>query len=113
MDVSLIIYTVDDVTKAKQFFGKLLGADPYVDSPMYTGFKNGGVEIGLVATGGKVPQSTLPYWNVDDIAASVKSLVDAGGTIAQDVRDVGYGMLVASVKDANGAAVGLRQPPKG
>jgi predicted enzyme related to lactoylglutathione lyase len=43
----------------------------------------------------------------------VKGLVAAGGTIVQDVTDVGYGMLVASVKDPNGVTVGLRQPPKG
>jgi predicted enzyme related to lactoylglutathione lyase len=50
---------------------------------------------------------------VTDITASVKALVDAGGTVVQEITDVGYGMLVASVKDSNGATVGLRQPPKG
>ncbi|MGA2393584.1 MAG: hypothetical protein ABSH03_09570 [Candidatus Lustribacter sp.] len=47
------------------------------------------------------------------IAANLKALVAAGGTVVQDVTDVGYGMLVASIKDANGATVGLRQPPNG
>jgi predicted enzyme related to lactoylglutathione lyase len=50
---------------------------------------------------------------VSDIAASVKALVAAGGTVVQEISDVGYGMLVASVKDPNGAIVGLRQFPKG
>ncbi|HTJ26172.1 MAG TPA: VOC family protein [Candidatus Limnocylindria bacterium] len=53
------------------------------------------------------------YWTVSDIAASVKALVAAGGTVVQEITDVGYGLLVASVKDPNGATVGLRQPPKG
>lgn len=109
-DVSLIIYPAPDMEKAKAFFRTLIGSDPYVEGGPYVGFKSGDVEIGL--TPYAAHQGALPYWTVDDIAASVKSLVDAGGEIAQDVTDVGYGLLVASVKGPNGAMVGLRQPPK-
>jgi predicted enzyme related to lactoylglutathione lyase len=112
-DVSLIVYTVGDMTEAKRFFGTLVGAEPYVDSPPYVGYKNGDVEIGLVPGAGERGSSALPYWAVGDIAASVEALVAAGGTVVQPVTDVGYGMLVASVKDPSGATVGLRQFPKG
>src|SRR6202451_4068894 len=98
------------MAKAKEFFGELTGTEPYADSPYYVGYKSGNVEIGLV------PQQkggAIAFWTVSDIAASVKALVDAGGTVVQEITDVGYGMLVASVKDPNGAIVGLRQPPKG
>jgi len=111
-DVSLITYTVGDLTKAKRFFGELIGADPYVDSSRYVGYKSGEMEIGLVPGGDKHDSVALPFWTVSDIAATVKALVDAGGTVVQDVTNVGYGLLVASVKDPNGASVGLRQPPK-
>jgi predicted enzyme related to lactoylglutathione lyase len=111
-DVSLIIYPAPDLTAAKRFFRELIGADPYVDSPPYVGYKSGDMEIGLVPSADKAT-GALAYWNVSDIAASLKALVAAGGTIVQDVTDVGYGLLVASVKDSNGATVGLRQPPKG
>jgi predicted enzyme related to lactoylglutathione lyase len=43
----------------------------------------------------------------------VKALTDAGGTVVQDITDVANGLLVASVKDPNGAIVGLRQFPNG
>ena len=112
-DVSLIIYTVADLTKAKRFFCELIGADPYVDSPVYVGYKNGDMEIGLVPNADKREPGALPYWTVSDIAATVKALVAAGGAVVQDITDVAYGLLVASVKDPNGATVGLRQPPKG
>jgi predicted enzyme related to lactoylglutathione lyase len=111
-DVSLIIYPAADLTAAKRFFRELIGADPYVDSPPYVGYKSGDMEIGLVPNADK-STGALAYWTVSDIVASVKGLVAAGGTVVQDVTDVGYGMLVASVKDSNGATVGLRQPPKG
>jgi predicted enzyme related to lactoylglutathione lyase len=113
MDVSLIIYSVADVPAAKRFFRELIGADPYVESAPYTGFKNGAIEIGLVPSRGNGGASALPYWTVDDIAASVSALEAAGGTIAQKITDVANGLLVASVKDPNGATIGLRQMPKG
>ncbi len=98
---------------AKRFFRALTGADPYADSPQYVGYKCGDMEIGLVPSANDRDACGLAYWTVGDIAASVKALVDAGGTVVQDITDVAYGLLVASVKDPNGAIVGLRQPPKG
>lgn len=111
-DVSLIIYPAPDLPAAKRFFRELIGADPYVDSPPYVGYKSGDTEIGLVPSADK-DAGALAYWTVSDIAASLKALVSAGGTVVQDVTDVGYGMLVASIKEPNGATVGLRQPPTG
>lgn len=110
-DVSLICYPAPDVAKAKRFFGELLGTEPYADTPYYVGYRIGDMEIGLVPKGYQA-QSALAYWTVDDIAAKVKALVDAGGEIAQDVTDVAQGLLVAAVKGPDGVIVGLRQPPK-
>jgi predicted enzyme related to lactoylglutathione lyase len=111
-DVSLITYTVADLTAAKRFFCELIGADPYADSPQYVGYKSGDMEIGLVPIGGKREPGALAFWTVSDIAASVKALVAAGGTVVQEITDVAYGLLVASVKEPNGSIVGLRQFPK-
>jgi predicted enzyme related to lactoylglutathione lyase len=112
-DVTLVIYTVADLTTAKRFFRELTGTDPYADAPQYVGYKSGDMEIGLVPSGDKRDGGGLAYWTVPDIAATVQALVAAGGTVVQDVTDVAYGLLVASVKDPNGATVGLRQFPKG
>ena len=111
-DVSLIIYPATDLVAAKRFFRELLGSDPYVDSPQYVGYKNGSMEIGLVPSG-KPEQGALAYWDVDDIAGRVQALVALGATIEKDITDVGYGLLVASVKASNGVIIGLRQQPKG
>lgn len=109
-DVSLIVYSTPDVAKAKQFFRELIGADPYADSPQYVGYKSGDVEIGLVPYPGN--GGGLAYWTVDDIAATIKALENAGGQVVQPVTDVSMGLLVASVKEPNGSIVGLRQFPK-
>ena len=112
-DVSLIVYPAADLNAAKRFFRELIGTDPYVDSPQYVGYKIGEMEIGLVPNRDDREPAGLAYWTVSDIEASVKALVAAGGTVVQEITDVAYGLLVASLKDPNGATVGLRQPPKG
>jgi predicted enzyme related to lactoylglutathione lyase len=112
-DVSLVVYPAADLPKAKQFFRELTGTDPYIDSAYYVGYKNGDMEIGIDPHGSQYGAGAIAFWTVSDIAASVKSLVAAGGSVVQDITDVGYGMLVARIKDPGGALVGLRQPPQG
>ncbi len=51
------------------------------------------------------------YWHVDDIKKHLQLLLDAGAQAQQEVRDVGGGKLVASVKDADGNVIGLIQSP--
>jgi predicted enzyme related to lactoylglutathione lyase len=111
-DVSLIVYPAADLTAAKRFFRELIGTDPYADTPYYVGYKCGDVEIGLVPNA-DARAGALAYWTVSDIAASVQALVAAGGAVVQEISDVANGLLVASVKDPNGAIVGLRQFPTG
>ena len=112
-EVSLIIYPAADLRTAKQFFGELTGTAPYVDSAQYVGYKSGEIEIGLIPNKDQRESAALAYWAVNDIAASLEGLIAAGGAVVQPVTDVGYGLLVAQVKDPNGATVGLRQSPKG
>jgi len=51
------------------------------------------------------------YWHVDDIEKSLQLLLDARAEAQQEVKDVGGGKLVASVKDADGNVLGLIQSP--
>lgn len=112
-EISLIIYPATDLETAKRFFRELMGSDPYADSPQYVGYKSGDMEIGLVPNKDNTAPNGLAYWTVDDIEASIKALEAAGGTVVQPAKNVGYGLLVASVKEPNGSTIGLRQMPKG
>ena len=42
-----VIYHVDDLEKAKAWYGKALKIKPYFDKPFYVGFNVGGYELGL------------------------------------------------------------------
>lgn len=110
--ISLIIYPASDVERAKNFFETLLGVEPYAESPQYTGFKTGEMEVGLVQQTPENRQSGgLAYVTVGDIHAALEALVAAGAQKLQEVTDVGYGLLVASVRDPEGTPIGLRQFP--
>ncbi|MFE3268749.1 VOC family protein [Streptomyces sp. NPDC059215] len=109
-----IIYPVKDLARAKAMFGRLLGAEPYADTPYYVGFKDAGQDVGLDPNGhAKGMTGPVPFWHVDDIRASLAGLLEDGAETLQDVQDVGGGRLIASVKDPEGNLVGLLQDAPG
>ena len=105
--IKTVIYPVTDLAQAKATFQTLLGVEPYADSPYYVGFKVGDMDIGLDPNGHKAGMTA--YYNVDDIKQSLQSLLDAGADIVQEIKNVGGGKQIASVKDANGNIIGLSQ----
>jgi predicted enzyme related to lactoylglutathione lyase len=107
--IKTIIYPVKDIARAKAQFSKLVGVEPYADEPYYVGYKVGDQDIGLDPHGHK--DGTTPYWHVDDIKTSLQSLLDGGAQTLQDIKDVGGGRLIASVRDAEGNILGLLQNP--
>lgn len=111
--MNTVIYPVKDVAAAKQLFNRLLGAEPIMDQPYYVGYKIDGQDVGLDPNGySKGMTGPVVYFDVDDIAATVKGLVDSGGSLQQDATDVGGGKLIATVSDADGNVIGLAQTPK-
>ena len=107
--IQLFVYPVKDLTRAKTLYSQWLGVKPYVDGPYYVGYRVGDQEIGLDPNGHRTVQTgPLGYRDVDDIHSALQSLLDAGGETQQAIRDVGGGMLIATVKDADGNVIGLR-----
>lgn len=105
--IRTVVYPVKDIAKAKALFRELLGVEPYADNPYYVGFKVGNQDIGLDPNGHK--EGMTVYYHVDDIKKSLQSLVDAGAKQVQEIKDIGGGGLIASVKDENGNIIGLIQ----
>jgi predicted enzyme related to lactoylglutathione lyase len=111
---NVVLYPVRDLDKAKSLFTGLFGADPHVDSPYYVGFSVSDTEIGLVPGGHDQGMTgPVPFFDVDDIAATLVTLQGAGARVTQEPTDVGAGLLVAKVQDAEGNDIGLRQQPAG
>jgi predicted enzyme related to lactoylglutathione lyase len=110
-DPKLIVYPVSDLENAKKLFTSLLGVEPYADAAYYVGYKTDGMEIGLDPHGKS--SGPIVYWDTDDITARLGELTAAGWKTKAEPRDVGGGLLVGSVTDANGNVIGLRAAGQG
>jgi predicted enzyme related to lactoylglutathione lyase len=104
----LVVYPVKDLDAAKAFYTQTLGAEPYVDSPYYVGFKVGDDEVGLDPNGHAGGfTGPVAYWQVDDLDAAVATFTGAGAEVVQAAQQVGPGMRRASVRDTDGNITGM------
>lgn len=105
-------YPVKDIAQAKKLYGKFLGVEPYIDEGYYVGFRIGDQEIGLDPHAHQLGMTgPVGFFHVSDIQQSLQALLDAGAQMQQEARNVGGGLLIAYVKDADGNSIGLMQLP--
>ncbi len=110
--IRAIIYPVNDIGQAKTLYTKLLGVKPSMDEAYYVGYRVGDQDVGLDPQGHSQGMTgPVGYWQVDDIKQRMKLLLNAGAQAQQEVKDVGGGKLIASVRDADGNVIGLIQSP--
>ena len=104
-----VIYKVQDIKAAKDWYVQVTGKQPYFDQPFYVGFDINGCELGLdpdlAATSGG--NQAVAYWAVDNIQAVVKQLVEHGATLVQPITNVGGSIEVATITDPFGNHIGL------
>ena len=108
------IYHVSDLARAKQWYSRAFGVEPYFDEPFYVGFSIGGYELGLDPNTEGVkpgPGGSVAYWGVPDAAKAVEQFTRAGATLKSPVQDVGEGIKVATVADPFGNLIGLIENP--
>ncbi len=108
------IYKVDDIDKAKVWYAKAFGIEPYFDEPYYVGFNIGGYELGLQpeeSTQGKKIESVVSYWGVNKIEEVYNRLIELGATENEKPINRGGEMMTASIKDPFGNIVGLIYNP--
>ena len=105
------LYPSPDLAKAKAFWTKALGAEPYFDQPFYVGYSVGGFELGLVPDATPGQHGNCAYWGVADCAKEHARLVALGATPLEPVADVGEGIKVAALLDPFGNKLGLIENP--
>ena len=108
-----VIYKVDDLEKAKEWYSGVVGFGPYFDQPFYVGFNVGGFELGLDPdmSGVEKGNSEIAYWGVADISDAVEKVRSIGAEFVQDATDGGEGIKVASFKDPFGNVIGIIENP--
>ncbi len=110
-----VIYKVTDIKKGRDWYAKVLGFEPYFDEPYYVGFNVGGYELGLDPDpegSGPGPGGSTAYWGVPDAEAAYRRLLDLGATKHSEVRDVGGGIKVGSVRDPFGNILAIIENPR-
>lgn len=104
-----VVYYVPDLEKAKEWYTRLTGQEPYFDSPYYVGFDFNGHELGLHPQEKDIKpgNQTVSHWAVDGIEDCVKKMKEHGAAVMQDTEEVGGGIKAATLLDPWGNAVGL------
>ncbi|MEK6259520.1 MAG: VOC family protein [Planctomycetota bacterium] len=105
------IYPVTDLARAKAWYTKLLGQEPYFDQPFYVGFAVGGFELGLVPDGEPGTSGPQPLWGVSNAEDAFEKLITLGATALEAVTSVGEGIKVAAVQDPFGNRFGIIENP--
>ena len=109
-----VIYHAADLDRAKEWYTRALGVQPYFDQPFYVGFNVAGYELGLdpdPSSAAGTGSSAVAYWGVADVAAALARLVELGATDRLGVQDVGGGIRLASVIDPFGNVFGIIENP--
>ena len=123
--LATISFWADDVKAARAWYTELLGIAPYferpdAENPAYIEFRLGDYqhELGVIdrkyspprATAG--PGGVVAYWHVDDVAATLESLIAMGATEYEPLTPRGDGgWITASVIDPFGNILGLIYNP--
>lgn len=104
-----IVAPVRDLTAAKAIYTALLGVEPHTDEDFYVGYNVDGCEFGLNPAGFDQGETgPLALVDVDDVRATIETLVAAGAEVVSEPADVGGGAKIAVLADADGNRFGLR-----
>ena len=109
-----VIYHAPDLGKAKAWYSKALGIEPYFDQPFYVGFNVAGYELGLDPDASSTPGGkggAVAYWGVTNADTTFQRLLELGATARSAVQEVGEGIRVATVFDPFGNIFGIIENP--
>jgi len=109
-----VIYRVNDLTKATEWYTQAIGYSPYFNEPFYVGFEVAGYELGLQpeeTAGSSKAENVEAYWGVDDISTEYARLLHLGATEHSAPQEVGGDIWVATLKDPWGNLIGLIKNP--
>lgn len=118
--MATVNFWADDLKAADNWYSELLGIDAYFKRPGYAEFRIGDSqdELGLIdrqyapAGAPTDPGGAILYWHVDDLAASVRRLLEHGATELQPITKRGdEGFVTASVVDPFGNILGVMTNP--
>ena len=109
-----IVYHVNNLEKAKEWYSKVFGVEPYFNQPFYVGYNIGGFELGLDPDGATYTNGnhSITYWGVEDIETCFAKFNSIGVEIHEMPKNVGGAIWVGSLYDPFGNIIGLIENPE-
>ncbi len=110
-----VVYKVDELKKATEWYSKVFDTSPYFEEPFYVGFNIAGYELGLepVEKGSiDIGSNEISYWGVDDVNKSYQRMLDHGAAPHEEPQNVGGEIVTASVTDPWGNVIGIIYNPE-
>jgi len=107
------IHTADPA-RAKQFYADVFGwtyDESMPEYPMIGLGDDAPIGGGVVDNGGQYPSHALFMVQVPDVAASLASVVDHGGSIIADAKSTPYGLSFGYAANPDGSVFGVWCPP--
>ncbi|MBN2413454.1 SAM-dependent methyltransferase [candidate division KSB1 bacterium] len=104
-----VVYQVNDLEKAKQWYSGILKTQPVFDSPVAVIFGINDISLSLIPethTLNRDNESIAVFWEVDDIEESYQKLIAAGAAPHTEVKTV-LNIRTAKVIDPFGNVIGL------
>ncbi len=105
-----VIYKVKNIEKATEWYNELLGTEPVLNTSVLVVYMIGDDSLGLVprteATS-KSDDSTLIYWEVDDVETAYKRMLRLGATPDTEIN-MSFNIKRATVRDPFGNILGIR-----
>ena len=106
-----LVYQVPDFGRARQWYSSVLNAEPIYDTPVGAIYKIGDCSLSVIP-GESLPPDTgriSAFWEVDDVDAACRRLIDAGAAPHTEARDI-MTIRTAKVDDPFGNIIGLSGP---
>lgn len=109
-----------DHKAAVKWYSKLLDCEPYFTRPGYAEFRVGDyeTEIGIIdsayapkSVATKGPAGAVMYWQVKDVAATMKQLLAIKAIELEAPKDRGNNFVTASIADPFGNILGIMHNP--
>jgi methyltransferase (TIGR00027 family) len=107
-ELKRVVYQVEDVDAAKEWYGRMLGSEPAFDSPVAAIFRVSQNSLSLAKAGGasRGEDRVTVYWEVDDVDQAFARLVELGAQPQMPPANV-LTLRVARVTDPFGNVLGL------
>jgi predicted enzyme related to lactoylglutathione lyase len=108
------IYYVPDLQKAIDWYTQAFETEPYFNEPFYVGFNVAGYELGLLPQEKPLNRDVNieTYWGVENAQEQYDRFISLGAIGHSAPQNVGGEIVVATVLDPWGNAIGLIYNPE-